>query len=425
MLDAYRAVTSLAHPAAPAILSWRVRRGKEDPARLRERYGEASLPRPPGPLVWVHAASVGETVSVLPMVDRILARGDMSVLLTTGTLTSARIAEVRLQGRALHQYVPLDGPLFVRRFLDHWKPGLAIFVESELWPNLITRSAEAGAGLALVNARMSDRSFRRWRRRPAAIGALLSGFDLCLAQSEGDAGRLRGLGASPVACPGNLKYDVPAPTVEEDELRRFADVLAQRPRWAAASLHSGEDEAVLDAHLALTARRPGLLTIAVPRHPERGAEIAEHAAARGLRLAARSRGEMPGAGTDIALFDTIGDMGLVYRLSPVVFMGGSLVRHGGQNPIEPAKLHTAILHGPHVANFADVYAALRAGGGAIEVAGARDLADRVDALLGSPREIDRLAVAANTAMAALAGALDRTMAALEPLLAAAAREGRR
>lgn len=421
ILATYRTLTSVAHPLAGLILNWRLKHGKEDPEHQGERYGEASLPRPDGPLVWVHAASVGETMSVLPMIERILADGRVSVLLTTGTMTSTRIARARLagaglNGRAIHQYVPLDGPRFVRRFLEHWRPGLAIFAESELWPNLILETARSGARLSLVNARMSDRSFRRWQKGPAMIGALLSRFDLCLAQSEGDAERLRALGAEPVICSGNLKYDVPAPAADEAALKDVGAAIGERPRWAAASLHPGEVEAILDAHAAIVAGRPGALTIIAPRHPERGAEMAAAAEARGLTVAVRSRGEMPAPDTDIYLFDTIGEMGLVYRLAPIVFMGGSLIPHGGQNPIEPAKLTTAILHGPHIHNFADVYAALHGAGGAEEIADAADLAGKVEAFMATPAAVGRHAEAANAAVSAFSGALDRSMAALDPLL---------
>jgi len=428
LLSAYRAVTSVvAPPLSPLILAWRVRHGKEDPEHCAERRGIASRPRPEGPLVWVHAASVGETVSVLPLIGRILADGRFSILLTTGTITSTQIANARLAtmsaepGRAIHQYVPHDGPHFVRRFLDHWKPGLAIFVESEIWPNLIVETARTGARMALVNARMSDRSFRRWLKRAAMIRALLSRFDVCLAQSAADAERLVALGAERVVDTGNLKYDAPAPPADETARNRLAAELGERPRWLAASLHSGEDEPALDAHRALAERRSGLVTLIAPRHPERAPEIEAAAAARGLKTAMRSRGEAIGPDTDVYVFDTIGEMGLAYRLAPIVLMGGSLVRHGGQNPIEPAKLATAILHGPNVHNFADVYAALHDAGGADEVADAGELAGRVGHFLDSPDDVARHAKAANTAVAAYAGALDRSMEAIEPLLAVAAK----
>jgi len=419
LLGAYRLLTAIAHPLAGPILSWRTRKGKEDAARRPERYGEATVARPDGQLVWVHAASVGETMSVLPMIDRILGGGDFHVLLTTGTMTSAQIARARLGIRAIHQYVPLDGPRFVRRFLGHWRPEMAIFAESELWPNLILETARSGATLALVNARMSDRSFRRWQSGSTMIGQLLSRFDLCLAQSQDDADRLSALGAGSAVCVGNLKYDVPAPAADEGEIERFTAALAGRPRWAAASLHPGEVEAVLDARGTLAASYPDLLTIIAPRHPEKGPEVAAAAASRGLTVACRSNGDMPASGTSVYLFDTIGEMGLAYRLAPIVFMGGSLIAHGGQNPIEPAKLATAILHGPHVHNFADVYATLREAGGAEIVADAESLAGRVASLLAEPDAVALHAAAANAAVAAYSGALDRSMAALDPFLAAA------
>ncbi len=428
LLGLYRAITAVSHPVAAAILAHRTRRGKEDPDRLGERKGIASRPRPDGPLVWIHAASVGETVSVLPLIDRLRADNGLAVLLTTGTVTSAQIAEARFgkdgegltpanQQPAIHQYVPLDGPRFVRRFLAHWRPGLAVFVESELWPNIIVETAKTGTPLALVNARMSDRSFRRWQRQPAMIRALLARFDVCLAQSQADAERLAALGAKHVSDTGNLKYDAPPPAVDEAELERLARALAGRPCWIAASVHPIEDAAILKADAILRKDRPDLLTIIAPRHPSVGPAI-ETAAVGTHRLAVamRSRGETPDAETAVYIVDTIGEMGLVYRLAPIVFMGGSLIPHGGQNPIEPAKLETAILHGPNVDNFAAVYAALHAAGGAEGVGDAGLLAERVNALLDEPAEVERMSVAAGEAVATLGGALDRSLAALAPVL---------
>lgn len=424
LLAAYRLATRAAGPLAQPLLAWRLRRGKEDPARLAERYGVASRARPAGPLVWVHAASVGETVSVLPLVDRIVAGARLNVLLTSGTVTSARIAEARLGAGLIHQYAPLDGPRFVRRFLDHWRPGLAIFAESELWPNMILEAAGRGIGLCLVNARMSDRSFNRWRGRGAAMARQLLGrFELCLAQSEIDAGRLSALGAARVSTTGNLKFDVPPPPAAEADLAQLSAAIAARPCWAAASLHPGEDETVLEAHALIAAARPGLLTILAPRHPERGAEIAARARAAGLRTACRSSERVPQSGTDVFVMDSIGELGLVFRLALVAFMGGSLVPHGGQNPIEPAKLGAGIVHGPHVANFADIYAALDASGGALTAGDAAGIAGHVATLLDDRAAAAMQAQAARDTLARFTGALERTMVHLEPLLAAASRQG--
>lgn len=423
MLGLYRGLTALAHPVAAAILAHRTRRGKEDPDRLGERKGIASAPRPDGPLVWIHAASVGETVSVLPLIDRLRAGHGLAVLLTTGTVTSAQIAEAHFRKRrdeikpAIHQYVPLDGPRFVRRFLAHWRPDLAIFVESELWPNIIVETARTGVPLALVNARMSDRSFRRWQRQPAIIRALLARFDLCLAQSQADAELLAALGAENVSNTGNLKYDAPAPDTDDAELERLKPFCARRPCWIAASVHPIEDAAILEADAIVRKDRPDLLTIIAPRHPSVGPAIEAAAAGKhGLTVAMRSHGETPDAKTAIYVIDTIGEMGLVYRLAPIVFMGGSLIPHGGQNPIEPAKLETAILHGPNVGNFVAVYHALHAAGGAEGVEDAGLLAERVSALLDEPAEVERMSVAAGEAVATLGGALDRSLSALAPIL---------
>ena len=418
LLEVYRVATGLAHPLARPLIFWRVRRGKEDADRVDERFGVASLDRPAGPLVWVHAASVGETVSVLPLVEQMVARCAISVLLTTGTVTSARIVAKRAMPGVLHQYAPLDGRRFVRRFLAHWRPGLAIFAESELWPNMILETAARGTALALVNARMSERSFGRWRWRGAAMARhLLARFDLCLAQSETDAARLSALGAGHVHTAGNLKFDVPPPPAPETELHALSAAIAERPRWLAASLHPGEDAMVIEAHRTLAARHPGLITLLAPRHPERGSEIAGRAAAAGLRAARRSVERQPLKDSDIFILDSIGELGLAFRLAPVAFMGGSLVPHGGQNPIEPAKLDAAILHGPYVANFADIYGALDGAGCAECVPDAGALAAAVGGLLGAPAEAERRRRATALVLDRFSGALKRTLSQLEPMLA--------
>jgi 3-deoxy-D-manno-octulosonic-acid transferase len=316
----------------------------------------------------------------------------------------------------LHQFVPLDAPSFVARFLDHWKPDVALFVESDLWPNLILASAEREVPMILVNGRVSQRSFRRWRLLPGTIAALLGRFDLCLAQSIGDAQRFTELGAPRVTTTGNLKLDVPLLPVDESKLARLSAALGSRPVIAAASTHLGEESAVIDTQRRLKATFRGLLTILVPRHPERGASVAAEVAAAGLSAALRSRGELPAAGTDVYIADTVGELGLFYRVAPIVFMGGSLIPHGGQNPIEPAKFGAAILHGPHVSNFADIYAALDRAKGAELVPHADRLTVRVGAWLKDGEERARVSAAAKSTVDVLGGALERTLAALEPYL---------
>jgi 3-deoxy-D-manno-octulosonic-acid transferase len=420
LLGLYRAATSLGGPLLGLELRRRLRRGKEDPARLPERFGVPGLPRPEGTLVWVHAASVGESLSVLPLIDALLERWrGLEILLTSGTVSSARILAARLPQRVLHQFVPLDRAAAWRRFLGHWRPSLALLVESELWPNLILEARGRGVPLALVNARLSARSFRRWRRAPASARKLLASFDLCLAQSEGDGERLAALGAREVRAVGNLKRAAPPLPADPQALAALAAAVGERPVWLAASVHPGEDEAVLAAHRRIAADVPGLLTIVAPRHPERGDALATRIAAQGLLLARRSRGELPSAVTAVYLADTLGELGLLYRQARLAFIGGSLIPHGGQNPLEAARLGCPPLLGPHMDNFREIADALLAADAALAVADGEALARTVGDLLEDEAARDALAARAQTAAASEARVLDATIDALHPLLARA------
>ncbi len=414
-LKAYSILSTALTPLAPLWLSRRLKRGKEHSGRVGERRGRTHMGRPRGPLIWIHGASVGELTTVFPLVDRIHAQG-FNVLVTSGTLTSAQIAQQRLPKGVIHQFVPLDAPLFVRRFLDHWEPSLALFVESDLWPNLILHSAARNVPLILINGRLSPGSFQRWSYLQGMIGGLLRNFDLCLARTPADAQRFGDLGAPRVVTAGDIKLDVPAPQANPDKLMLARQAFGGRPVVAAASTHPGEEAAVIEAHKRLQRQFPELLTVVAPRHPERGAGIAEIASAARLSSALRSRGELPDRSTSIYIADTIGELGIIYRLAPIVFIGGSLVTHGGQNPIEPAKLGAAILHGPHVQNFAELYAALDKAHGAEKVIDADTLTTRMSAWLTDPAARKRVADAARTTVDSLGGALERTLGALEPYL---------
>ena len=412
-LRAYRLLTAALAPLAPALVLHRLKQGKEHPVRLKERYGRTDIPRPRGPMAWIHCASVGELLTVIPLIGRIRDKG-FEVLCTSGTVTSARIAKLRLPPGTIHQFVTLDAPRFVNRFFDHWRPDLAIFVESDLWPNLIATSARRGIPLILVNGRLSERSFKRWRWAPHTVAALLRSFDLCLAQSAADAERYRDLGAPRVSTTGNLKLDVPEPPADAESLAKLKAATRQRTVIAGASTHAGEETALIDAHRRLRNSFPGLLTIIAPRHPDRGRDILEIDKAGNLRASLRSRGDLPGAETDIYVADTVGELGLIYRLAPIVFVGGSLASHGGQNPIEPIKLGAAILHGPNVWNFAEIYAALDRARGAEQVTDVGKLALRVGAWLKDARARAAVVAAARATVETLGGALDRTLAALDP-----------
>jgi len=415
-LKAYRALTSLAVPFAPLILAWRTRRGKEEPDRRSERYGRASAPRPKGFLAWFHASSVGEANAALPVIETIAAeRPEVRMLLTTATVTSAQLARSRLPKNVLHQYVPLDNKSYVQRFLHHWRPDLAVLVESEIWPNLVLETKGEGIPLLLINGRMSSSSFKRWRRRPGLSRPLFSAFDLVLAQNDSLAERFAQLGVARTLDVGNLKADAPPPPADLPGKRWLAAAISGRTVWLAASTHPGEEELVAEAHKKMKQDQPTLLTIIVPRHPERGKPIAEALGAN-LRVALRSEGQLPEASTDIYVADTIGELGLFYALSPIAFVGGSLIERGGQNPVEPIKLGAAVLTGPNWQNFRDSYTELLKASGCKEVGNAASLADAALGLLkdeGARKEMTRRAEAA---IAAMSGALPRTLAEIEPYL---------
>lgn len=416
-LKTYRLGTAVLRPAVPLFLNLRGKRGKEDLDRRGERLGFAGRPRPEGQLVWIHAASVGETNAILPLIDSILgANPHVHVLLTTGTKTSAEIAANRLPPRAVHQYVPLDVPQYVKRFLDHWKPSLAIFTESDIWPNLVLGTSDRQIPLVLVNARMSPRSIRRWRKYAAVGRPLFSRFAAVLAQNAQIARAVKWLGAPNVITAGNLKIDSPPPPVDAATLASLRDAVGQRPLFLAASTHPGEDAMIAAAHSLIRREVDGLLTIIVPRHPERGSGLAATLGGLGLKTQLRTRSAAPDSDTEIYIADTIGELGAFYSISPVALVGGSLVEHGGQNPIEAVRLGSCVLTGPFVHNFRDAYSALFREGGAIEVRSSDDIAKQVKMLLEDPSAAQRMRVGADVALQSLGGALAKTLGAIQPLL---------
>jgi 3-deoxy-D-manno-octulosonic-acid transferase len=414
-LRLYQQLSAAAVPLAPALIKRRLKQGKEDPARVGERRGMSADVRPHGPLVWIHGASVGEVLAAAALIERLRAL-NLRILLTSGTVTSAAIVAKRFPPDIIHQYVPYDSPRYVARFLDHWKPSLALFIESDLWPNLILSSAARRLPMVLINGRMSHRSFPRWRKITSTISALLGRFDVCLAQSHVDAERFAALGSRNVITTGNLKLDVPAPPGDAAKLERLMSVTRGRPIIVAASTHPGEEEILLEVHKTLAGFFPQLLTVIVPRHPDRGEAIARLITESGLHAGLRSHEELPTATNDIYVADTMGELGLFYRLAPIVFMGGSLVPHGGQNPIEAIKLGASIVHGPHVFNFTDVYQALDQAGGARQADDREALVKQLGQLLADPVARETLLVASTRVVEQLGGALERTMTALEPYL---------
>jgi len=415
LLSAYRAATGFAEPLAARILRQRLARGKEDEDRLPERLGRPGRVRPKGPLVWIHAASVGESVSVLPLIRELgKLRPDTNVLVTTGTVTSGRVMGERLPANAFHQFVPVDTPSAVRAFLDYWQPGLALWVESELWPNMLHEIKERNIPAALINARMSDSSFRGWRRAKRAARELLGTFNLCLAQDEAVAEKLTALGATHVEVPGNLKLVGEPLPFDVEALTELRVAIGDRPMWLLASSHDGEEQLAAFAHRDLLAHFPTLLTIIVPRHPQRGPQIAASLEPL-FRVARRSRGELPDDDTEIYIADTMGELGVFYRLCQLTVMGGSFVPHGGQNPLEPARAKAAVISGPHIHNFVDIFRILVASGGAEVLTSNDQLTERLRSLLDNVGEIVQRGKAAEK-VANTREPLDRTFALLKPYL---------
>jgi 3-deoxy-D-manno-octulosonic-acid transferase len=418
----YRLATWALGPVAPLVLARRAARGKEDPARLGERWGRSDLPRPAGRLIWLHAASVGESLSLLPIIERLLARLPAAeVLVTTGTVTSARLMAERLASpHTRHQYLPLDHPAAIRRFLDHWRPDLALWVESELWPNLLLDTHRRGIPMALLNARISAGSFRGWQRAPGLIAALLGCFDLVLAQDEAQAGRLARLGARDAGTVGDLKAAAEALPAPAAELARLRMLIAGRPLWLAASTHDGEEALVADAHCRLRQDFPNLLTLLAPRHPARADAIAATLAARRIVVTRHSAGAVPGSDTEIHLIDTLGQLGLFYRMAPITLVAGSLGVSGtvgGHNPLEAAQLGSAVIFGPDTANCAASSDALERAGAARRLSDHTSLYRVLDELLADPVAVARMAAAGRAVAETSRAVIDRVLDRLEPLLA--------
>lgn len=414
----YRAATYAGYPLIAAYLAYRKARGKEDLERFPERMGFAGHPRPEGRLVWIHGASVGETLSMLPLVRKIQETyPDLNILVTSGTVTSARLMGQRLDGKAFHQYIPIDCMPQVRRFVEYWKPDAAFWLESEFWPNILSVIAEKNIPLVLLNGRVSDRSFKRWRRMPGFARQIQELFVKSFGQTQEDADRLKALGARDTACVGNIKFAAGELPCDAEEMKRLEKQTAGRSVWTAASTHAGEEGFVAAAHAEIKKDIPSLLTVLAPRHPNRADEVEGLMKAAGLKVARRSRKEDITPETDVYLADTIGEMGLFYRLGEAAFVGGSLIEFGGQNIIEPARLKKAVLCGPYMMNFREITARAKAADALIQVADGKALTENVRLLLTDKKLLAEKQKNALAFATAEANVLERLMPELEPYLA--------
>jgi len=420
MLSVYQSLTRLGKPALRWVLDSRLRRGKEDASRIAERMGQPGVPRPPGPLVWFHAASVGEAQSTLILVEALLScRKDLHVLITSGTVTSAKLMSTRLPPRAIHQYYPLDHPDWVAAFLDHWKPDAVLWMESELWPNMLSAIRERKISAALMNARMSRRSYRRWKKLRKSAGELLATFELFLAQTEEDAGYFHRLGAVNVRVRDNLKYSAAPLPYDTFDMVQLKAALQGRPFWLYASSHEGEEELAARLHLALREQFPDLATIIAPRHPERRDAIVAALSPFGLRTKMRGiEKHLPTADDDIYLADTLGELGLFYSLSPLACIGRSFSKDGGggHNPIEAAQLGCAVLYGPHVQNLAQIYKDMTHAEAALCVRGEDEFALTLARLLTDPVALEKLRRAGKDFAESKSKLLSQVLKDLTPML---------
>ncbi|MFD0857715.1 3-deoxy-D-manno-octulosonic acid transferase [Roseovarius aquimarinus] len=412
LLRAYSLGTRLLMPLAFRRSARKLAEHGMEAPRIAERMGHASLPRPAGTLVWFHGASVGESLSVLRLIETLgAARPDLDFVITSGTATSARILAQRMPPRCRHQFAPLDSPAAAARFLDHWRPDAGVFIESELWPNLLQAAAARDIPLALLNARISDRSARGWTRIARTARYLLSLFAMVHCQDTRTAQHLRALGCGIAEAGANLKAMAGALPYDDAALEALESDLGGRPLWVMASTHPGEEEIALRAHAAVLERLPDALMVLVPRHPERADEIARMIDAHGLGHTQRSRGAGIGV-APVYLADTLGEMGLWYRLAPLVCVGGSFVPVGGHNPFEVAHGGAAVLHGPLYANFAAGYASMDDAGAAREVADAEALGRALGDLLATPQDLSAMRRNARAFAAEQQGSLEDLATAL-------------
>ncbi len=414
----YRSFGILGAPLIKRHMAKRAARGKEDSERINERFGLGNAPRPEGKLLWIHGASVGESVSALPLIERLRGdRPDLKILVTTGTVTSAQVMARRLPEGVIHQFAPIDTPTAVRGFFDHWRPDLGLIIESEFWPNLLLEARRRKVPLHLINGRMSPKSFQGWKRSGPVFRALLLSFDGIQAQSPEDQQHFQALGFEDCTSPGNLKFAAPTLEADPEALEKLRAEIGDRPGWLLYSSHPGEELMAIEAHRQIAWKIPNLLTTIVPRHPERGPILAEELRANDMSVILRSKGKPLTAETEVYVADTLGELGLWFRLNRVAVIGGSLIPKGGQNPIEAARLGCALICGPHTGNFVRIVEDMIAAGALKRITGRiGTLATAIATLLREPETAEEMGRAARSYAGDQNETLERIMALLAPPL---------
>lgn len=404
----YRLGFVIALPFLVGLFFVRRLKGKESKERFCERLGYPKMPRPEGKLIWMHGASVGECLSMMPLINKLLEMDkDMHIMVTSGTVTSADLMAKRLPERAFHQFIPIDSPWGARHFVRHFKADAVLWFESDFWPNLLSSIHAAKIPLILLNGRISDKSFEKWQKHLWFIKPLLRKFSLTLGQSPENARRLQVLGSPAIDCVGNIKYAAPPSPYDVKELDKLLDEIGERPCWCGASTHDNEEEKMAFVHKKVKAQFDNLLTLCVPRHPHRADSIEKMFVKQGLKVARRSRNESITPEIDVYLADTIGEMGLLYRLAPIVFVGGSLIPFGGQNMLEPMSLSRAVVIGPYAFNFKEIVQSAKEMQALLEVKDEGELAATVQLLLSSFAKQEELAQNAYRVATSELAVLDR------------------
>lgn len=387
ILSIYLGFSTISSPIYRFIEWRRLASGKEDADRVGERMGKAIIPRPVGKLIWFHSASVGESLSLLNVIDGLLSNHpNLYILVTTTTVTSARILAERLPDRAIHQFCPYDTPYAVGGFLKHWRPDLAVWTESELWPRMMIETRSANIPMHLINARVSVKSGAVWKRWPRTIASLLNMFESIAVQESTTAELMQSVGVlgDKISVTGSTKENAGPLMCDATALSFLESMIGGRPVWLAASTHEGEEQIVLQAHRQVIEQADSAaLLLLVPRHPQRGAQIMTLVHESGFKGAQRSLGDSISEETSVYVADTLGEMGLWYRLSPISFMGGSLKEVGGHNPFEPLALDSAVISGRYVFNFNEIYERLSRTGACQLINGKDDLARCVLDLLNA------------------------------------------
>lgn len=413
----YKTASSILKPLVISHLETREKEGKEDPKRITERYGKTNLKRPKGPLIWFHAASVGESLSILALIDQLLKLHEsFQVLVTTGTITSAQLMQQRLPARCIHQYCPFDVIVWVRAFLDHWKPDLALWVESEFWPNLLCETHARQIPMVLLNGSVSDKSFKTWKYVKSIISKFLNCYDLCIAQSKSDQSKLKDLGAEKVLTFGNLKFASSPLEANSLDFEALKSQIGERPIWVCASTHPGEEEIICKAHKEIKKTFSNLLTILVPRHPKRGLTLNAFCEQEGIKVALRTEAQTITDDMEMYIGNTIGELGLFYKLSKIAFVGGSLVPVGGHNLIEPAQLDCALLHGPHMSDQQEMRDLFQDQEAALEVSNETELAETVVSLLSDPKRLETMTLSARHVADSQAKVIDSILREILPYL---------